>query len=94
MENENLKAIGLRLESMCLVAAAIHSFAEQLMNDSTDEESSLMITAIKELSKGQAREMEAIAGYLNSNPLGYYAAQFGNDDAAVIIANVKEGKAA
>ena len=94
MKTANQEAIGRRLEGMYHVATAINDVAVQLISNSARDGSAPMLCVIEELAKGQARELEALAEYFHGSGLGYYASQFKDDDAVLIVANQKPEEAA
>ena len=95
-ENYN-KILGMHLEGMYQTATSIHDIASQLVSNSANSENdgasdSCLLWAIKDLARGQARELEALAEHFQGLPtgsIGYYAEHFG--DATSIISSMKQG---
>lgn len=94
MENTNNAAIGMRLEEMYHTAVFIREMASKLIGNSTSDCDVNILWAMQELAQGQARELDALAGYLGGVELGYYADRFKDNDAAVIITNLQQGASA
>lgn len=92
MKNENHDgAIGMRLEEMYHTAVSIHDLAAKAIASLPRGCEVSFVWAIQELARGQARELEVLAEHFGGSELGYYASHFEEDDAALIVANMKQG---
>lgn len=75
LDNATQRAIGERLECQYHTCVSIHDMASQLIANGRSEDSALL-WAIQELARGQARELEAMAGQLQDQDIGFYAEHF------------------
>lgn len=93
MENHQ-EAIGERLEEMYHTSVSIYDLASKAIANMPSSCEVSFVWAIQELARGQARELEALAEHFHKRKIGYYADKFQDDDAALIVANMKHGESA
>ncbi len=69
-------SIGSRLEVMYHVAASMHELCERVIDAGDMETNEPIIIAIREMAKGQARDLSTISERLTGEHTGYYESQF------------------